>query len=553
MPGETLYVEVGEPESAEASDVRTSPPSFGLIPDDRLIVAGAGGDASEGEYDPYDEGCLSGRDGGNAGEAGGGSHEDAGQPGTQTGGGAGGQPRGEQCEGGHGHDGELGEGGSGGSFVVLGRECERSSEGGSGGDGYYGGGGGGANVEPPGGGGGGGSSLVPAGGREEGLTTEPRVEITYGGPTVVTDTPSDVKRNSATLSGSVNPEGETVSDCHFEYGTTPAYGSSIPCGSLPGSGTSPVPELAALSGLKADTTYYYRIVATNPTATRHGHNVSFATANPPTVVTDPATGVEQNIATLNATVNPEGTTLSDCHFEYGLSTSYGTSEPCSPEPEPGVKEPVPVSASLTGLTLATMYHFRIVAANLSGTSEGNDRTFQTLGSRATVTKVSPTKGPAGGGTTVTITGKYFTGATAVKFGSQSAANYLVKSSTTIVAESPREVSRAVDVTVTTPNGPSFVSSADHFKFGPPTVTGVSPNTGGIEGNNSVTVTGTGFGLGSEATLFKFGSTEATTVNCTSSTTCTVVAPSHAAETVDITATVSGQKSPKSAADRFTYN
>ena len=573
MPGEMLDVDVAFPESGEASDVR-APEAFGSVPDDRLIVAGAGGAA--GHWYTFGDADEAAEHGGNASERGEG--RTGGAPGSQTSGGAGGKPperaseRFEENEVeivrhffcGAGHNGELEVGGSGDGEPEYGgghgveevrAECT-FFRGGRGGDGYYGGGSGAEGIkegrEGPGGGGGG-SSLVPVGGREEGLTTEPKVQITYGGPAAVTDAASPVQRNSATLNATVDPEGEGVSDCHFEYGTTPAYGTTIPCPTSPGSGTSPVLESVELSGLKADTTYYYRIVATNPTATRHGHNVSFATANPPTIVTDPATGVEQNIATLNATVNPEGTTLSDCHFEYGLSTSYGTSVPCSPEPEPGVKEPVPVSASLAGLTLATTYHFGIVAANLSGTSEGKDLTFQTLGSRAVVTKLSPTRGPAGGGMTITITGKFLTGATAVEFGSLNAADFLVKSATSIVAESPGEEARTVDVRVTTPNGTSIASSADHFKFGPPMVTSISPNTGGTEGNNQVTITGTGFGLGSEATLFKFGSTEATTVDCTSSTSCTVAVPSHVAGTVEVKATVSGQSSPKAApADQYTY-
>ena len=555
MPGEKLYVEVGEAESGEASDVRTSPRSFGLMPDTRLIVAGAGGSGSE----PIQVGeeTFEAENGSNAGE--GCTGCTSGGAGTQSSGGAGGVGRQISEEKGKaifcqdGQRGELGFGGAPGGSVGFVRECE--AVGGRGGDGYYGGGGGaeGSRFVEPGGGGGGGSSLVPPGGREEGWASEAKVQITYGGPGVVTGVASEVLRNSATLSGSVNPEGETVSDCHFEYGPTQAYGTIVPCPTSPGSGTTPVPESVEVTGLKADTTYFYRLVATNPTATRHGHNVSFATANPPTVVTDPATGVEQNTATLNATVNPEGTTLSDCHFEYGLSTAYGTSVPCSPELKPGVKEPVPVSASLTGLTLGTTYHFRIVATNLSGTSEGKDLTFLTLGSKPVVTKVSPTKGPAGGGTTVTISGKFFTGATAVRFGSQNAAQFLVKSATGIVAESPGEVARSVDVTVTTPNGTSLASSADHFKFGPPTVSSVSPNSGSPEGNNTVTVTGTGFGLGSEATLFKFGTTEATTVSCTSNTSCAVVVPSHVAGTVEVKATVSGQSSPKAVpADQYTY-
>jgi len=171
----------------------------------------------------------------------------------------------------------------------------------------------------------------------------------------------------------------------------------------------------------------------------------------------------------------------------------------------------------------------------------------------TITKLTPTKGPAGGGTTVTITGTHLLGTTAVRFGAVPAASFIVRSATSIAAVTPAETSRTVDVTVTSPEGTSPISSLDHFKFGPPTVTGVSPNAGSKEGGATVTVTGTGFGLGAEATLFKFGTTEATTANCTSITTCTVVVPSHLVGTVDVKATVSGMSSPKATADQFTYN
>ena len=174
----------------------------------------------------------------------------------------------------------------------------------------------------------------------------------------------------------------------------------------------------------------------------------------------------------------------------------------------------------------------------------------------TITKMAPTKGPAGGGTKVTITGANLTGATAVKFGSINATSFKVvsvKGVTSITAISPAEVAKAVDVTVTTPNGTSAISSLDHFTLGPPTVTKFSPSSDSQAGGTTVTVTGTGFGLGTEATRFDFGTTEATTVNCTSNTTCTVVAPSHVTGVVDVKATVSGQNSPKVTADQFTYS
>jgi hypothetical protein len=171
----------------------------------------------------------------------------------------------------------------------------------------------------------------------------------------------------------------------------------------------------------------------------------------------------------------------------------------------------------------------------------------------TVTKVAPVKGPAAGATTVTITGTNLSGGVeAVKFGSTPATGFTVVSPTKITATSPPSVGGMVDVTVTTYYGTSKTSSSDHFTF-TPSVTKVSPSSGSKAGGTSVTVTGTGFGPGT-GTIFKFGTTIATSVNCSSLTTCTLVSPAHKAGIVEVKATVNAVSSPKDApADRFTYN
>ncbi len=57
----------------------------------------------------------------------------------------------------------------------------------------------------------------------------------------------------------------------------------MPCSPLPGSGSSPVEVSASLSGLVKNTSYHFRIVATNPAGTSYGSDRTFATLNPPTV------------------------------------------------------------------------------------------------------------------------------------------------------------------------------------------------------------------------------------------------------------------------------
>jgi IPT/TIG domain len=179
---------------------------------------------------------------------------------------------------------------------------------------------------------------------------------------------------------------------------------------------------------------------------------------------------------------------------------------------------------------------------------------QRLGSTAsapTVTKVVPKTGPTTGGTSVTITGTGFAGATAVKFGSTSATKFTVNSATSITATSPAAAPGLVDVTVTTPAGTSAVSLKDHFKI-TPLVTSVSPSSGPGAGGTTVTITGNGFALGAGATVIKFGTTASKSVNCSSSEHCTAVSPPHEAATVDVTARVNKVPSPKTGADQFKF-
>jgi hypothetical protein len=81
-----------------------------------------------------------------------------------------------------------------------------------------------------------------------------------------------------------------------------------------------------------------------------------------------------------------------------------------------------------------------------------------------VTAVSPTSGSTSGGTTVTITGTGFTGATKVLFGAVAAASFTVVSDTKITAVSPAEASALHNIFVTTPWGTSATVTADQFTF-----------------------------------------------------------------------------------------
>ncbi|KKM96140.1 hypothetical protein LCGC14_1181180 [marine sediment metagenome] len=92
----------------------------------------------------------------------------------------------------------------------------------------------------------------------------------------------------------------------------------------------------------------------------------------PTVTTDPATGLGAVSASLNGTLDDDGTEACDCGFEWGLDTGYGTTTPTQSKTTGET-----FSQVTGGLQPGTTYHFRALATNSAGTSHGADRSFTT--------------------------------------------------------------------------------------------------------------------------------------------------------------------------------
>ena len=95
-------------------------------------------------------------------------------------------------------------------------------------------------------------------------------------PTVTTNAASGVGQTSATLKGTVNPNGTSTS-VYFQYGTTTSYGSTTASQAI-GSGTSSVTVSQAVSGLICNTVYHFRAVATTVYGTTAGLDQTFTTS-----------------------------------------------------------------------------------------------------------------------------------------------------------------------------------------------------------------------------------------------------------------------------------
>ncbi len=176
----------------------------------------------------------------------------------------------------------------------------------------------------------------------------------------------------------------------------------------------------------------------------------------------------------------------------------------------------------------------VVAPNGGGTFVGTGTgAFTYVIPPPVVTAVAPGVGTTAGGTVVTVTGQYFTTATAVMFGGVAATAFTIKNDNSITATSPAGTG-TVDVTVIAPSGTSTTSSADQYVYGtpPPTVSSVSPGGGPVTGTTPVVITGTNF---SGATAVSFGGVAAV-IGTVTATSITATTPPHSAGAVNVTVT-----------------
>jgi len=194
-------------------------------------------------------------------------------------------------------------------------------------------------------------------------------------PVATTGIADAITQTTADLNGTVDPNG-SLTTYHFEYGTSAAYGLTTPETPI-GDGADPLPVKASISGLTRDTTYHYRLVATNPAGISRGANRTLRTdpgPQPPTVRSTTSRDPSSRSVRLLTTVDPNGQETS-VRFEYGRTTGYGsfTGRVSAGAGDSGV----PVSITLDRLRPNTRYHYRAVATNGTGSARSLNRSFTT--------------------------------------------------------------------------------------------------------------------------------------------------------------------------------
>ncbi|HWX44627.1 MAG TPA: NHL repeat-containing protein [Solirubrobacteraceae bacterium] len=213
---------------------------------------------------------------------------------------------------------------------------------------------------------------------------EPSVVDVFGPdiviPDVTTGSVSGVGALGATVNGTVNPDGEGPASCQVVWGATLEFGHSSACSATIPEGDSPVVTQAPLSGLEPDTTYFYRMEATNKNGTNQGETWQtreFKTIGPG-MHGEEVTSVAAEAASFAATIDPDGAPTS-YYFQYGQTSAYEADTPALSGQAPdgaaigsGVGD-VNVSRHVQGLQVNTTYHYRVVV--VSETAPGRVETF----------------------------------------------------------------------------------------------------------------------------------------------------------------------------------
>jgi hypothetical protein len=205
-------------------------------------------------------------------------------------------------------------------------------------------------------------------------------------PDVTTEPPSSATPFTATLDGTVNPDEAGAATCRFEWGTSESFGNLAPCEpETVANGGSPAAVHANLTGLSPDTTYFYRLVASNANGTNPGEasqEQEFSTPGPG-IREASVTNLASTSATFQASIDPHGAPAT-YYFQYGTTTGYGSDVPAPPGEAIGSGAgalDVPAH-HVQGLQPATVYHYRVVVVSESkpgelSTFHGSDQTFVT--------------------------------------------------------------------------------------------------------------------------------------------------------------------------------
>lgn len=172
---------------------------------------------------------------------------------------------------------------------------------------------------------------------------------------------SGVQPTSVTLEATLDPEDHETT-YQFEYGTQPGvYTQSTETKTLP-AGFAAESVRVAVTGLLPETTYYFRLTASNSEGTVEGEGASFATPPVVLVESESVLSVTSSSASFEGVLNPQSVGA-EWWVEYGTQEGVFDHR-IGKEPLASGSEGVSVGVSVQGLEPSTVYHYRFVTSDV---------------------------------------------------------------------------------------------------------------------------------------------------------------------------------------------
>ena len=336
------------------------------------------------------------------------------------------------------------------------------------------------------------------------------------------------------------------SDSPAEYSATIDWGDSDPSSSeesSPDTGTI----VAEGNGTYAVLGSHVYLNAGNfrPTVAVSDSEGSTATVNP-TVTVTAATPVVTSVSPFYGP--PAGgtpITIAGTALAGATAVSFGS----TPATAFTVNGDGSITAIAPALTAGSTVDVTVTTPQGTSATSAADQ-YTAVAAAPTVTALSSSSGPTGGGSSLTLTGTGFGGTTAISFGGIPAPTFNVTSNTSLSVTVPAQLAGTVDVTVTTPYGTSATSSADRYTYNAtaPSVTGLDSSSGPAAGGSLLQLTGVNFNAASQVL---FGTTAVTNFTLLDATSILVTTPAMAAGTVDVKVTTPYGTSAATSADQYT--
>ena len=331
------------------------------------------------------------------------------------------------------------------------------------------------------------------------------VTTTTGGPSTISPADEFIYAKVPTVANVVAKGGPTNGGTAITvYGTGLVPGATVSVGGQPANHVTVYAGDAALSAITpGQAPGTYDIIVTTPVGSSNATSADQFTyeASPSLTAITPAGGPLAGGTSVS---------ISGANFYADSTVTFGST--------PASSVTVNSSTSITAVSPATTSAgtVDVTVKDFGGATVQAPSDNYSYGSPQ-VTAVTPGDGGTGGGQWLTIYGSNFTPDATVSFGGTAAPSVTVYSGTELAVQTPAVATPStVDVTVTTFQGTSATTAADHFTYGYlPTVTSVSPASGPYYGGEQLTITGTNFAPSSTVTI---GGYQSPSVTVQSSTT-----------------------------------